>query len=97
MEVSDEDRPSEEIIRVMSPPHCARGPKGCEKCKEAAKTKKICLLRVFFDHGYMARPMIELERDGERSMFEYDVLRIFKNRDEGLEYAETNDITDIIF
>jgi hypothetical protein len=96
MEISDEDRPSEEIIRVMSPSHCARGPKGCEECKEAAKTKKICLLRVFFDHGYMARPMIELERKGERILLEYDVLRVFQNIDEALEYAKKNNLTDII-
>ena len=96
MEFSDEDRPSEEIIRVMSTPHCARGPKGCEGCREAAKIKKICLLRVFFDHGYMARPMIELERDGERSLLEYDVLRIFENKDEALKYARKNNLTDVI-
>ena len=96
MEIADEDRPSEEIIRVMSPPHCARGPKGCEKCREADKTKKICLLRIFFDHGYMTRPMIEVARDGERILLEYDVLRIFENRDEALEYAKKNNLTDII-
>ena len=96
MEISDEKRPSEEIIRVISPPHCARGPNGCEKCREAAKIKKICLLKIFFDHGEIARPMIELEQDGTRSFYEYDVIHYFQDKIEALEYSKKHNITDII-
>lgn len=97
MEISDEDRPSEEIIRVISPPHCARGPKRCEKCAEAAKSRKICLLRVFFDHGGIARPVIEIERDDKRVLCEFDVLRRFQSEAEAIQYAEANNISDVEF
>lgn len=95
MGISEENRPQEEIIRILSPPHCARGPKGCDKCREAAKTKKISLLRIFFDSGMMARPMIEVERDGRRSMHEYDVIRYFGSVEEARQYAESNNISDV--
>jgi hypothetical protein len=96
MEISDEKRPSEEIIRVISPPHCARGPQGCEKCREAAKIKKICLLKIFFDHGQIARPMIKLDRDGSWSFYEYDILQIFQDKNKAIEYAKKHNITDIV-
>ncbi|MDF1538984.1 MAG: hypothetical protein P1Q69_08775 [Candidatus Thorarchaeota archaeon] len=95
MGISEEHRPQEEIIRVLSPPHCARGPKGCDKCREAAKIKEICLLRIFFDGGMIARPMIEIERDGSKSLHEFDVLRRFETADEALQYASDNNIQDV--
>lgn len=97
MEISEENRPQENIIRVLSPPHCARGPSRCEKCKEATETKKICLLRIFFDGGMITRPMIEIERNGKRSLLEFDVLRYFQGKDEALEYAKSQNISDIDF
>ncbi len=94
-EIDDSKRPSKEIIRQLSPPHCARGPTRCDKCREAAERKEICLLRVYFDHGIAARPMIELEIDGETSFYEYDVLRVFSNENEALDHAKKNLIDDI--
>ena len=95
MSYPEADRPQEQIIRLLSPPHCARGPKRCSKCEEAAKTKKICLLRIFFDAGEISRPMIEIEREGIWSIHEYDVLRYFENRNEAQSYAKEYGITDI--
>ncbi len=95
MRVSDENRPQEQIIRRLSPPHCARGPKYCSKCREAAKSERICLLRIFHDAGEIARPVIELDRNGQRSFHEYDVLRDFENKATALEFAKSNNITDI--
>jgi len=43
----------------------------------------------------MARPMIEVERDGRRSMHEYDVIRYFDSADKALQYAATNNIEDV--
>ena len=91
----DDARPQEQIIRVLSPPHCARGPKYCDRCAEAAKSKKICLLRIFFDGGMIARPMIEIERDGKWSIHEYDVLQTFASSSEALDYANSHNIDDV--
>ncbi|MHA1961278.1 MAG: hypothetical protein ACW99U_13730 [Candidatus Thorarchaeota archaeon] len=96
MEVSDEDRPSEEIIRRMTVPHCARGPSRCEKCKEAAQIERICLVRVFFDHGGIARPMMEIEREGAKLLLEFDVVRVFEDENEARDYATTNNISDSV-
>jgi hypothetical protein len=95
MEFSEDDRPYEEIIRVMSPPHCARGPHGCEECAEAAKIKIICLVRVYFDPGLFARPLMELSRDGDTSYYEFDVVRRFESKSEAIKYALDNGIEDM--
>ncbi len=83
------------MIKKMSTPHCARGPKLCNKCAEAAKEQKICLLEIFFESGTMARPTIAIEDNGETKYVEYDLLKTFKNEDEAKKYAEKNDITRI--
>jgi hypothetical protein len=95
MDFSEDDRPYEEIIRVISPPHCARGPHGCDACAEAAKIKVICLVRVYFDPGQFARPIMELSRDGDTSYFEFDVVRRFENESEAVKYALDNGIEDM--
>ncbi|MFW9919766.1 MAG: hypothetical protein ACFFED_09220 [Candidatus Thorarchaeota archaeon] len=95
MRLSDENRPQERIIRIMSPPHCARGPSRCPACKEASKVRRICLLRIFFDSGEIARPMIEIERDEKWSIHEYDVLRDFESEEDALRYAMENNLEDI--
>lgn len=97
MRLSDEERPQEQIIRKFSPPHCARGPKHCAICREASNNPRICLLRIFHDAGDIARPVIELERDGQISFHEYDVLRDFEDMTTALEYARSNNIEDIDF
>ena len=97
MQSRDAARPSEEIIRIISPPHCARGPRGCDKCREAAEVQHICLLRVFLDHGEIARPMIQLVRDGESRLYEYDVLKYFESETEAVEYAEENGIIGMCY
>lgn len=95
MEYSDDDRPFEEIIRKISIPHCARGPKGCSACAEAAKIKVICLVRVYFDPGQFARPIMELSRDGDTSYYEFDVVRRFKDESEAVKYALDHGVEDI--
>jgi hypothetical protein len=86
---------SEYMITRMSTPHCARGPKLCNKCAEAAKVKKICLLEIFFESGQMARPTIQIEKDGEKQYVEYDVVKYFKDEAEARDYAKKNKITRI--
>ncbi|MHA1909199.1 MAG: hypothetical protein ACW98Y_18025, partial [Candidatus Thorarchaeota archaeon] len=71
-------------------PHCARGPKRCDKCAEAAKEIVHCIVRVFDGHGMMTRPVLELERDGEKSFYEYDMIKRFSNLEEAKSYAREN-------
>ncbi len=78
------------VIRKMSFPHCARGPKNCAKCREAAKDVKIYLLKVYPDPGTMARPIIEVNISGEKVWQVYDVIRDFKNEKEAREYVKKN-------
>ena len=81
------------VIRKMSLPHCARGPRGCAKCKEAAKNVKVYLLEVYFDPGTMARPMIEITVRGEKYFNVYDVIKEFENENEAREYAKQNGLS----
>ncbi|MHA1298484.1 MAG: hypothetical protein ACTSO9_03470 [Candidatus Helarchaeota archaeon] len=78
------------VIRKMALPHCARGPKWCEKCAEAAKNKRTYLLEVYFDPGTMARPMIEISVQGEKMLNVYDVIKEFKTEEKAREYAKEN-------
>ena len=73
---------SDYIIRRMSIPHCARGPTRCEKYKEAAEIKKICLLQIYYEPGNIARPVIEIMKDGEPQYCEFDVEKIFEDENE---------------
>jgi len=83
------------MIKKMTIPHCARGPTGCDKCKEAAKEEKICLLRIYFKAGNVARPMTEIVVNGEKILAEYDVMKIFNDEVEAKEYAKKNSINII--
>ncbi|MFW9847178.1 MAG: hypothetical protein ACFFD6_10545 [Candidatus Thorarchaeota archaeon] len=95
MDNSVDDRRFEEIIRKISIPHCAKGPQGCEACAEAAKVKVICLVRVYYDPGRFARPIMELSRDGGTAYYEFDVVRRFESESEAVRYALDNGIEDI--
>ncbi len=86
---------SEFMIKKMSTPHCARGPKLCKKCAEAEKIQKICLLKIFFEPGKVARPTIGILEDGQQQHVEYDLIKTFKDEIEAKEYAKTNKIARI--
>jgi len=79
----------------MSIPHCARGPSRCEKCKATAQEKKIYLLKIYLQPGEVARPVIEVKRDGESHYYEYDAIKQFNTEAEAKEYAEKHNISDI--
>jgi len=95
MGFSEDDRPHDYIIRIISPPHCARGSKGCEKCAEAAEVQIPCLIRVFLDGGMVARPMMEVEVDGALRLLEFDIIKRFTTVDEAKAYAKDNGISNI--
>ena len=85
----------EDIIRVISPPHCARGPTRCELCKEALKNSKICLLRLYSNGSEVSRPVIEVVREGERMFLPFDVMKYFESKEDALEYAKKHSISDV--
>ncbi len=97
MSASNNESPSIDIIRVISPPHCARGPTRCAKCREAQEQVKICHIRLYLESGLMARPVMKYEIDGETSFFEFDVLQTFANREEAEAYANETGIKDMDF
>ena len=81
-----------DVIDKILVPHCARGPKRCEKCKKTAEEEKICLIRVYLEPGNIARPMSDFIIDGRKRLCEFDVLKIFSYEMEAKEYARKNDI-----
>lgn len=82
------------IIKKMAKIHCARGPKGCKICREYAKEKKFTLLDIApTNHLEAAKPMIELEIEGEKFFQVYDVMAYFDSLEEAENYAENNGLT----
>ncbi len=86
------------VLKRMARIHCARGPKRCKTCKKYAKEKKVALLDTDPDNpGLIARPMIELEFEGEMIHVPFDVLAYFDTFEEAKAYAkEKNYLVSII-
>lgn len=75
------------LIRRLVPPHCARGPRRCGKCRDAKET--YLLLDIAPERpNEIARPVIEV--DGTFRPF--DVVRRFETREEALAYAQDKGI-----
>ena len=77
--------------------HCARGPNGCDKCKELAdldeeEGMQLSLARVYLVPGEIARPMTEIIINGKKILAEYDITQRFKNLEEAKNYAKLNSI-----
>ena len=85
------------LIRSIKLTHCKRGPDRCEKCREM-EVEELCLLEVFLTgSGLKQRRVMAFDLDGSREWLEYDVVKVFSNRNEAIEYARSNDIHDIDF
>ncbi|NHK32945.1 MAG: hypothetical protein FK730_16480 [Asgard group archaeon] len=81
------------VLKKMARIHCARGPKRCITCKEYSKDKKWALLDIAPSENPMAaRPMIEIEMDGEMVFQTYDVLKYFDKKLEAIEYAKEKNL-----
>ncbi|MHA1212797.1 MAG: hypothetical protein ACTSSH_10080 [Candidatus Heimdallarchaeota archaeon] len=81
------------VLKKMARIHCAKGPKRCRTCKKYAKDKKLALLDIAPDnHPMAARPMIELDVEGEKTFLPFDVIAYFDTVEEAQEYAEKNDL-----
>jgi hypothetical protein len=82
--------PNCRVIRVVSYPVTQKMDKNVKK--------RIALLNLCPENrGMVARPMLPVETEGKFQMFEYDVVRVFKNRKEAEKYAKQNGITDVSF
>ena len=82
--------PNCRVIRVVSYPVTQRMDKNVKK--------RIALLNLCPENrGMVARPMLSVNSGGKFEMFEYDVVRVFKNRKEAEKYAKQNDIKDATF
>ena len=80
-------------IIKMTPFHCAKGARGCAKCKALAdEGPKYCLLSFFEGDGKIASPVMEIEWNGTKMWTEYSIAKIFKNEKQALEYAKRTGI-----
>lgn len=82
--------PNCRVIRVVPYPVTKRADKNVKK--------RIALLNLCPENrGMLARPMLGFMVDGKLQLFEYDVVRVFKNRTEAEKYAKKNGIADVAF
>ncbi|MGV9173738.1 MAG: hypothetical protein ACOC44_02665 [Promethearchaeia archaeon] len=85
------------LIKKMPKIHCARGAKGCEKCRVFLEEgESFCLIRVFLESTNVARPVTEIYVGCRRIIGEYEVLKRFDSKDEAKKYAIQHKI-EIIF
>ncbi len=86
-------------IRTAHPLHCARGPSRCEGCREAANAPATPrLLDVCPDDAELvARPVVDIVRDGRTEHRVYDVVRVFADEAEARAFAAAHGIDDVAF
>lgn len=83
-------------IRSLKPLHCARGAQRCEKCKEAQAKPAMPKLLDVCPYGDVARPTIEIVRDGKQSFRSYDVIQTFADVDDARAFAAKHRLTDVV-
>lgn len=81
------------LIRSMKPLHCARGPRNCEQCKAADAQPPVPKLLDLCPWGDVARPTVEVVREGQKQVRVFDVMRSFSNATEAREFATRNGVT----
>lgn len=88
------DEPPRFVIRRLRPPHCARGPARCARCR-ADEPATICLLDTRPDPPEAARPTIALTAGGRTEHRPFDVVRTFASEDEARAHARAHGLTDV--
>ncbi len=82
----------------MVPFHCARPKGACNKCTQLAEEgEKYCLISFQYSAEEISRPMMTIEINGEEVLCEYDLKKIFKDKDEAREYALNNSLKMLNF
>lgn len=80
-------------IIKMTPFHCAKSARGCAKCKALAdEGPKYCLLSFFGGNEVEARPVMEIEWNGEKVWADYGIVEVFESKDEALKYSKQHDV-----
>jgi hypothetical protein len=89
---------TQHVLKKMARIHCARGPKRCEICREYASDLKWALLEINPDDNPMAaRPVIEIDIDGEMVFMPFDVVAYFDDIKPAMEHVEKHKLkVDII-
>ena len=83
---------SDKIVKMI-PFHCARPKGACKKCAELAEEgEKYCLISFQYSAEEIARPMITIEINEVEVLCEFDLIKIFKDESEAMEYAMENGI-----
>ncbi len=78
------------VIRRVIYPVSAKG--------TSAQKMQIALLDICpNDTSTNSRPKISIISEGKAAMFEYDIVKVFKNKNEARKYAEENNIGNISF
>ncbi|MBD3197437.1 MAG: hypothetical protein GF317_20450 [Candidatus Lokiarchaeota archaeon] len=75
------------IIKKIPRIHCARGPKICDKCKQASKEKSYSLIKVYIEPSNIARPITEVYVGCRKIVGEFEVQKRFKTLEEAKKYA----------
>lgn len=79
--------------KKMARIHCALGPKRCKTYNEYDKEMKWALLDIApSEHPMVARPMIEIEMNGEKVFQTFDVMKYFDKKKEAIDYSKENNI-----
>jgi len=82
-------------IRSLKRLHCARGPDRCASCKQAQAEPAAPKLLDVCPNGDVARPTIEIVRDGETLFRPFDVLQTFASADAARAFAKKHGLTDV--
>lgn len=82
-------------IRSLKPLHCARGPDRCETCKKAQANAATPMLLDVCPVGDVARPTIEIVRNGKKTFQPYDVLQTFPDGEAARAFAKRHRLTDV--
>ena len=80
------------IVQRRSLIHCARGPRGCERCRDMAGEQVICLVELYPGPTGVARPVDEFELNGEKGFCEFDIVRRFENEEAAEVFADSKSI-----
>jgi hypothetical protein len=62
------------------------------KCREAAKLENYALVKIYYEPGSSARPVIEIIKNGTKMHCEFDVIKVFNDKIEAKDYAKKNSI-----
>jgi hypothetical protein len=62
------------------------------KCQEAAKVENYALVQIYYEPGMIARPVMELMKNGKKIYGEFEVIKVFKDEVEAKGYAMKNRI-----